>query len=164
MSKITGRVRRFEDNIDTDVIAPAPVLQLPIEELKKHAFAPIIPEFYKTVNKGDIIVAGKNFGCGSSREQATEVVKALGINYVVCDSMARIYFRNCVCLGLYPIISRGVNQMFNEGDEIEIDTNGNIKNSRTGNTCTFEPLSGTPQQILNAGGILSFLKKMVNNN
>ncbi|MFC2072861.1 3-isopropylmalate dehydratase small subunit [Chloroflexota bacterium] len=161
MAKIKGRVRKFEDNIDTDVIAPAAVLQLPIEEIKQHAFAPITKEFYKTVKEGDIIVAGENFGCGSSREQATEVVKELGIHYVVCDSIARIYFRNCIALGMYPIISKGASKIFNEGDEIEVDTNGTVKNLKTGNECTFEFLSGTAQQILDAGGILPLLKRMV---
>lgn len=161
MSKIKGRARKFEDNIDTDVIAPAAVLQLPIDEIKQHAFAPIAKEFYKTVREGDIIVAGENFGCGSSREQATEVVKALGIHYIVCDSIARIYFRNCIALGMYPIISKGVSKIFNEGDEIEIDTDGTVKNLKTGSTSTFESLSGTAQQILNSGGILPLLKKMV---
>jgi len=161
MSTIKGRVRKFGDNIDTDIITPGPTLQLPIEEIKKHAFEPIIPEFYKTVKEGDVIVAGKNFGCGSSREQATEVVKVLGIDFIVCESMARIYFRNCIALGLYPVISRGVSRIFDDGDEIEIDIkNGELKNLKTGRTASFEPLSAVPQQILNAGGILSLLKKM----
>lgn len=161
MSKIKGVVRKFGDNIDTDVITPASTLQLPIEEIKKYAFEPIFPEFYKTVKEGDIIVAGNNFGCGSSREQATEVVKVLGIRYIVCDSMARIYFRNSIALGLCAIISKGASHIFNEGDEIGIDIeNGEVKNLRTGRTAFFEPLSGTPQEILNAGGILSLLKKM----
>lgn len=162
MSKIKGRVRKFRDNIDTDIITPGPTLQLPIEEMKKRAFEPIIPEFHKTVKEGDVIVAGKNFGCGSSREQATEVIKVLGIRFIVCESMARIYFRNCIALGLNPIISRGVSHIFDEGDEMEIDIErGEVKNLKTGRTAFFQPLSGTPQQILNAGGILSLLKKMI---
>lgn len=100
-------VRKFGDNIDTDGITPAARLHLDIAELKLHAFEPIVKEFYKTVRDGDVIVAGNNFGCGSSREQATEVVKVLGIKCVLCESMARIYFRNCIGLGLYPIICQG---------------------------------------------------------
>jgi len=160
MKKIKGRVRKFGPNIDTDIITPGDVLQLPIGEMKKHAFSPIHPEFYKTIKEGDIIVAGSNFGCGSSREQATAVVKRLGIRFIVCESMARIYFRNCIGLGLYPILSKGVSQIFNEGDEIEIDLEkGKVKNLRTGKTASFEPLSGTLLEILEAGGILSILKK-----
>ena len=161
MDNVKGRVRRFGDNIDTDMITPGPTLQLPIEELKNHAFEPIHPEFNKTVQQGDIIVAGNNFGCGSSREQATGVVKELGIHYIVCESMARIYFRNCIALGLYPILSQGVSSIFKEGDEIEIDLdNGEIKNVQTGKRASFEPLSGTTKEILDGGGILPLLKKI----
>lgn len=160
MSRVIGRVRKFGDNIDTDIITPAATLQLPIEEIKKHAFEPIVPMFYQTVEETDIIVAGSNFGCGSSREQATEVFKVLGIHFIVCDSMARIYFRNCIALGMYPIISRGVSRIFDELDEIEIDIEGGkIKNSKTGRTASFEPLSAGAQEILAAGGILPLLKK-----
>ena len=161
MEKIRGRVRKFGDNIDTDTIAPGSTLQFPVDEMKKHAFSPIYPEFYKTVKEGDIIVAGGNFGCGSSREQATMVVKELGFRFVVCESMARIYLRNCVGLGIYPILSKGVSRLFDEGDEIEIDLKrGEVKNVRTGKTASFEPLSETPLRILNAGGIIPVLKKI----
>ena len=161
MEKIRGRVRKFGDNIDTDTITPAPTLQFPIEEMKKFAFTPVYPEFHKTVKDGDIIVAGSNFGCGSSREQATMVVKELGFRFVVCESMARIYLRNCIGLGIYPILSKGVSRMFDEGDEMEIDIQrGELKHLRTGRTLAFEPLSGTPLRILNSGGIISLLKEI----
>ena len=161
MEKIRGRVRKFGDNVDTDTIAPGSTLQFPVDEMKKHAFSPIYPEFYKTVKEGDIIVAGGNFGCGSSREQATMVVKELGFRFVVCESMARIYLRNCVGLGIYPILIEGVSHLFDEGDEIEIDLQrGEVKNVRAGKTASFEPLSETPLRILNAGGIIPVLKKI----
>ena len=121
MSTIKGRVRKFGDNIDTDTVAPGPSLQLPAEEMKKHAFGPAVPDFWKTVAPGDVIVGGNNFGCGSSREQATQVVKDLGFRFVVADSIARIFYRNCIALGLYPIAASGVAGLFKEGDEIEID-------------------------------------------
>ena len=162
MDSIRGRVRKFGDNVDTDNITPAPMLHLPIEELKKHAFEPIFPEFYKTVRQGDIIVAGNNFGCGSSREHATLVVKELGIRYILCESMARIYLRNCVALGLYPIPAKGVSRLFNEGDEIEIDfERAEVRNTRTRQGIRFKPLTGTPKRILEGGGILPFLKKII---
>jgi 3-isopropylmalate/(R)-2-methylmalate dehydratase small subunit len=161
MEKIKGRVRKFGDNVDTDTIAPGSTLQFPVDEMKKHAFSPIYPEFYKTVKEGDVIVAGGNFGCGSSREQATMVVKELGFRFVVCESMARIYLRNCVGLGIYPILSKGVSHLFDEGDEIEIDLQrGEVRNVRTGKTASFEPLSETPLRILNAGGIIPVLKEI----
>jgi len=161
MAIIKGRVRKFGDNVDTDTITPGSTLHLPIEELRYHGFGPIYPDFYKTLKEGDIIVAGNNFGCGSSREQATAVVKELGIHYIVCESMARIYFRNCIALGLYPIMSKGVGDLFDEGDEIEIDPEkGQIKNVRTGKSTSFEPLSGTPKEISEGGGIIPVLKKI----
>jgi 3-isopropylmalate/(R)-2-methylmalate dehydratase small subunit len=162
MDSIKGRVRKFGDNVDTDNITPAATLHLPIEKLKKHAFEPIFPEFYKTVRQGDIIVAGNNFGCGSSREHATLVVKELGIRYILCESMARIYLRNCVALGLYPIPAKGVSRLFNEGDEIEIDfERAEVRNTKTRQGIRFKPLTGTPKQILEGGGILPFLKKII---
>lgn len=162
MGNILGRARIFGDSVDTDVIAPGPFLTLPMEEMKQHAFEPIQPGFYETVKEGDIIVAGKNFGCGSSREQATAVVQALGFKTIVCESMGRIYFRNCIALGVYPIISRGVSALFNEGDPIEIDLErGEIRNPVTVRVATFEPLTGTPKDLLDAGGMIPVIKKIV---
>ena len=160
MGTIRGRVRKFGDNIDTDAITPGTLLQLSIEELVKHAFSPIAPEFYKTVQPGDIIVAGSNFGCGSSREHATEVVKQMGINVIVAESVARIYFRNCVALGIYPVLSPGVSALFEEGDAIEIDLDGGeLRNPASGKTARFEPLSGSLKEIVDSGGIIPLLKK-----
>jgi len=157
---IRGRVRKFGDNIDTDTITSGALLHLGTEELAQHAFEPIAPDFAKSVREGDIIVGGNNFGCGSSREQATAVVKQLGIRYVVAESMARIYMRNCVALGLYPVLSRGASALFAEGDEIEIDfEKGEVRNPKTGKNAAFEPLSGGSLEIVNAGGILATLKK-----
>jgi 3-isopropylmalate/(R)-2-methylmalate dehydratase small subunit len=162
MEKVRGRARKFGDNIDTDTITPAPTLHLPPEEMKRHAFEPIKPNFCETVKQGDIIVAGHNFGCGSSREQATDVVRELGIRYIVCESMARIYFRNCIALGLYPIMANGVSSMFNEGDEVEIDlAQGVVKNPKISESASFKPLVGTTKELLEGGGILPVLKRIV---
>jgi 3-isopropylmalate dehydratase small subunit len=162
MDKIRGRVRRFGDNIDTDTIAPGPSLLFPMDEMKKHAFSPVIPDFYKTVREGDVLVAGNNFGCGSSREQAAAVVKALGFRYVVCESMAKIFLRNCVGLGVYPVLAKGSSRIFKEDDEIEIDMDqGLVRNVGTGEKASFEPLTGTPLEILESGGILNVLKKRI---
>ncbi len=162
MNTVRGRVRKFGDNIDTDTITPAASLHLPLEGLKQHAFGPVFPEFYATVKPGDIIVAGSNFGCGSSREHATEVVKELGIHYIVCESMARIYMRNCVALGLYPILAKGVSSLFDGGDDIEIDFDAaEVRNPKTGKAVRFKPITGTPKEIMDGGGILPFLKKII---
>lgn len=157
---VSGRVRKFGDNIDTDTITPGSLLHLGTEELAEHAFEPIAPDFAGSVRDDDIIVAGSNFGCGSSREHATAVVKQLGIRYIVAESMARIYMRNSVALGLYPVLSRGVSGLFAEGDHIEIDFDrGEVRNPRTGGKAVFEPLSGSSLEIVRAGGILSMLKE-----
>jgi 3-isopropylmalate dehydratase small subunit len=162
MNAIRGRVRRFGDNIDTDIVTPAATLHLPPTEIKKHAFEPVFPAFSKTVQEGDIIVAGNNFGCGSSREHATQVVKEMGIRYIVCESMARIYMRNCVALGIYPVLARGVSKLFEEGDIIEIDfEQAEAKNPKTGTSVSFKPLQGTPREIFDGGGILPLLKRIV---
>ena len=135
-----------------------------MDEMKTHAFSPIDPDFHKTVQEGDIIMAGHNFGCGSSREQATAVVKALGFRYIVCESMGRIYFRNCIALGLYPVMAEGVSGIFNEGDDIEIDLEaGQVTNGKTGQSAFFQPLTGTPREILDGGGIIPSLKKITGN-
>jgi 3-isopropylmalate dehydratase small subunit len=96
-----------------------------------------------------------------SLRSVTMVVKELGIRFVVCESMARIYLRNCVGLGIYPILCKGVSQLFEEGDKIEIDTEqGALKNPQTGRSLSFKPLSETPLRILQAGGIIPILKKI----
>ena len=160
MAVITGRVRKFGNNIDTDSITPAAFLRTPIEEQVKKAFSPITPDFYQTVKPGDVLVAGDNFGCGSSREQATQVVKSMGIKYIVCQSLARIYFRNCIAVGVFPIISQGVSELFDEGDAIEIDTDKNkIKNIKTGKSLDFQPIPEAIAPILDVGGILEYLKQ-----
>jgi 3-isopropylmalate/(R)-2-methylmalate dehydratase small subunit len=162
MSIYQGRVRKFGDNIDTDTVAPGYSLQMPIEEMKLHAFAPACKDFYKTLQPNDVILAGKNYGCGSSREQATSVVKALGIEYIVCESMARIYLRNCTAVGVYPVLAPGVSALFEEGDPIEIDTDhGRVTNPRTGKSATFFALQGIPLETLKAGGIIPLLKRKV---
>jgi 3-isopropylmalate/(R)-2-methylmalate dehydratase small subunit len=162
MERVRGRARKFGDNVDTDNITPAATLHLPPEELKRHTFEPINPEFHRTVQPDDIIVAGNNFGCGSSREQATEVIKELGIHYIVCESMARIYFRNCIAIGLYPIMAKGVSSIFSEGDEIEIDLKqGEVINPKAAKSVSFKPLTGTTKKLLDRGGILPVLKKII---
>ena len=160
MSKITGRARKFGHNIDTDTITPAAYWHLPLGELAKYAFSPITPDFYKSVKPGDIIVAGDNFGCGSSRENANDIVKFMGIKYIVCQSMARIYFRNCIATGIYPIISKEAGEIVAEGDPVELDFDQNLlKNLKTGKTAAFNPVPDAIRPILEAGGILEYLKK-----
>ena len=162
MTTIQGRVRKFGDNIDTDNITPGKFLHLPMDEIVKHIFELIVPDFPGSVQPGDVILAGANFGCGSSREQATAAVIDLGIRFIICESMARIYFRNCIALGIYPILTKEVCYLFEEGDRIEIDLEqGIIVNPCSGKSITFEPLSGTPHLMVAGGGIVPLLKKVI---
>ncbi|MHA1144268.1 MAG: 3-isopropylmalate dehydratase small subunit [Candidatus Helarchaeota archaeon] len=120
--KIKGKVWKFGDNIDTDIIIPGRYLVLrDPDEMASHAFEPIDETFAKNVQKGDIIVAGKNFGSGSSREEAPFVLKQLGIAAVVAESFARIFFRNAINLGLPLVEVKDVSTNVKKGDTIEID-------------------------------------------
>ena len=121
MNRINGNIWKFGDHIDTDIIIPARHLVLPMEEMKAHAMAPICPEFAGAVKTGDVLVAGKNFGCGSSREQAPAVLKALGIQAVVAKSIARIFFRNAINLGLFVMESPDLYGHARAGEFVEID-------------------------------------------
>lgn len=162
MTVINARVRKFGNNIDTDTITPGQVLHLSMEEIAQHVFEPVQQDFYLTVKAGDVILAGTNFGCGSSREQATAAVKELGFKYIVCESMARIYFRNCISQGIYPIIAPGVAGFFEEGDRLQIDLDqGRVINPESGRWVSFEPLEGTTQELFEGGGILPVLQKIL---
>jgi 3-isopropylmalate/(R)-2-methylmalate dehydratase small subunit len=121
MNMIKGTVWKFGDNIDTDIIIPARYLPLPLEEMKLRAMEPLRPDFAAGFEPGGVIVAGKNFGCGSSREQAPAVLKALGVAAVVAESFARIFFRNTINIGLPLVECRDIASRIREGEEIEID-------------------------------------------
>ena len=127
MEKFTGKVWVLGDDIDTDIIIPTEYLALPtVDDMKKYAFSPLRPELAGQIQEGDIIVAGKNFGCGSSREQAPEIVKHLGIRCVIAKSFARIFFRNSINNGLLLIENPDLYDHITEGDEIEVIMNEKI--------------------------------------
>lgn len=158
--KIKGRVWKFGDNIDTDVITPGQYLSLPMDQLKLHVFEPIRPGFINLVKPGDVIVAGRNFGCGSSREQAPRAIKEIGIAAVIAESFARIFFRNAISIGLPVLICEGISKVFDEGDVLEADfASGEIKNVTKGVTLKAKPLPPLMLEILTAGGALELLKK-----
>ncbi len=163
MERIRGRVWIFGDNVDTDVITPGVYVDAPMEEMKKHVLEALNPHFPKEVKAGDIIVAGKNFGCGSSRETAPDAIKALGVSVVVAESFARIFFRNSISIGLPVVPCPGVAAIFKEGEEAEV----NIKECRVRNVSTGASLQGQPLhhdllEILSQGGTLSLLKALAN--
>ncbi len=131
---IRGKVYKFASNINTDVIYPGKYLSITTdrEEMAKHCFEAAYPEFLENAKKGDIIVSGKNFGCGSSREQAATCLKYFGIGAVVAESFARIFYRNAINLALPVIIAPGISQKIEHNDTIEINLEtGIIKNMRT---------------------------------
>jgi 3-isopropylmalate dehydratase small subunit len=121
MKLIRGRIWTFGDGIDTDVIIPARHLVLPLAEMKHKAMEPLRPAFSAEVRPGDILVAGRNFGCGSSREQAVAVLRELGIAAIVADSFARIFFRNAINLGIPVVECPGLQASVREGETVEID-------------------------------------------
>ncbi len=160
MFSFKGQVRKFGDNIDTDIIAPGKWMHEGMEILKKHAFEAVRPHFFQQVTAGDILVAGRNFGYGSHREQANAVLKSLGINVVIADSISRIYYRNCIALGIPAIIYPGITEHVNEGDELEVilQTSGGKISKDDGWSVEILPMPETVFTILEQGGISHLLK------
>jgi 3-isopropylmalate/(R)-2-methylmalate dehydratase small subunit len=153
--KIHGRVWKFGDNVDTDQIIPAEYLvYTQPEKLAEFLFAKVRPDFSPA--EGDLIVAGKNFGCGSSREHAPRAILGAGISCVVAESFARIYFRNSINLGL-PCIECRVDA--DEGDLLEVDLEGEIINHTKKRRFKFHPLPDFLQEMLEAGGLVEWVKK-----
>jgi len=159
---IRGKIWKFGDKIDTDVITPTKYLSLPLQEMKDHTLEPINPRFAREVRPGDIIVAGRNFGCGSSRETAVTALKALKIGAVIAESFARIFFRNSIAQGLPILTCLQAPQYFEEGDEAELDVKqATVKNVSQGNLIQGIPLAQDMLDILEKGGILSLLKEKI---
>ena len=130
MEKFTGKIWVLGDDIDTDIIIPTEYLALKtVQDMAPYAFSPLRQELAGQIKKGDIIVAGKNFGCGSSREQAPEIIKALGIQCVIAKSFARIFFRNAINNGLLLIENQELHDAVQEGDEITVTVNKAIGTS-----------------------------------
>jgi methanogen homoaconitase small subunit len=156
ISKISGRIWKFKDNIDTDVIIPGKYLRTTdMSVFASHVMEGIDPQFPQKVKKGDIIVAGKNFGCGSSREQAPLALKHSGVVCIVAESFARIFFRNAINVGL-PIIEAKTDCL--EGDIIEIDLENGIVTTKEG-SYTGTKLPDFLREILADGGLVEHHKK-----
>ncbi|AEF95683.1 3-isopropylmalate dehydratase small subunit [Methanotorris igneus] len=158
---IKGRAWVFGDNIDTDAILPARYLVYTTEEeLAKFAMTGADPDFPKKVKKGDIIVGGKNFGCGSSREHAPIGLKGAGISLVIAESFARIFYRNAINIGLPLLECKDITKHVKEGDILEVDLDkGIIKNLTTGEELKAQKLPEFMMEILNDGGLMPHLKK-----
>lgn len=154
------KVWKLGDNINTDVITPSKYLILPLDELKNHVMEPLDPDFHKKVKPGDVIVAGKNFGWGSSREQAPAALKALGISAIVAEGFARIFFRNAISLGLPVLVCEGISKEVNQGDLLDINLEtGLLKNLNTGKVFETSQLSTQMLEMIKAGGAIPLLKK-----
>ncbi len=158
MEKFTGRVWLLGDDIDTDIIMPTEYLVFKtIDEMKPYAFSPLRPELAGQIRPGDIIVAGSNFGCGSSREQAPEVVKALGLRCVIAKSFARIFFRNAINNGLLLIENADLADFVKEGEEITVTVNEKIE--CRGKEFPIVSLPDNLVEIINAGGLVKAMRK-----
>ncbi len=157
MDEFTGRVWVLGDDIDTDIILPTDYLALKtIDEMKKYAFSPLRPELASQIKEGDIIVAGKNFGCGSSREQAPEVIKALGVRCIIAGSYARIFFRNAINNGLLLIEQKDLHDDVREGDQITVTVGEDI--SYNGRHYPIASLPDNLLEILDAGGLVNAMR------
>jgi len=156
---VRGKVWKFGDNIDTDLIIAARYLNTSEpSELAKHVMEDADPDFVSKMQKGDIIVAGENFGCGSSREHAPIALKAAGISAIVAPTFARIFYRNAFNMGL-PIFELKEVDEINEGDTIRIDMDsGEIINETTGKSYKFNPIPEFMQELVNAGGLIEYAK------
>ncbi|WP_294144896.1 3-isopropylmalate dehydratase small subunit [uncultured Selenomonas sp.] len=161
MAELKGKVWRYGNNIDTDVIIPARYLNtFDPKELASHCMVDIDETFAKNVKDGDIMVGGKNFGCGSSREHAPVAIKASGVPVVIAASFARIFYRNGINIGL-PLLEIGADvEKIHAGDELSVDVStGVIHDLTTGDTFKAHPLPGFIQDIAKAGGLVEYVKQ-----
>ncbi len=162
MQTIEGKVWNFGKDIDTDLIIAARYLNTSVpEELAKHVMEDADPEFVNKMQAGDIIVAGENFGCGSSREHAPIALKAAGVAAVIAPTFARIFYRNAFNMGL-PIFELPESAEITEGQSVKIDMDaGTITNLTTNKTYKFTPIPPFMQELISAGGLMNFAKKEV---
>ena len=158
MEKMTGKVWVLGDDIDTDIIIPTEYLALPtVEDMKQYGFSPLRPELAGQIQPGDIIVAGKNFGCGSSREQAPEVIKALGIPCIIAKSFARIFYRNALNNGLLLLEQPELHDVVKEGDTITVTVNEDV--DYNGKKYPIASLPENLMEIIEAGGLVKAMRK-----
>jgi 3-isopropylmalate/(R)-2-methylmalate dehydratase small subunit len=159
---LKGTVFCFGNNIDTDQIYPARFVEFTdVEDVAKYAMFGADPEFTKKIKKGDILVAGTNFGCGSSREHAAITLQAVGISVIIAESFARIFYRNSINLGLPLIVCPSISTLIHSGETLSIDLqSGKISNAQ-GVIATAEPMSEYVMSILESGGIKPLIKKQL---
>mgnify|MGYP001384162192 CR=1 FL=1 len=158
--KFTGKVYKFGNNIDTDAIIPARYLNtFDPQELARHCMEDADADFPNKVRSGDMIVAERNFGCGSSREHAPIAIKAAGVSCVIAHSFARIFYRNAINIGLPILESPQAADAIREGDEVEVDLeSGQIKNLNSGEIYNAAPFPEFMQGIMAQGGLINYVK------
>ncbi|MEE1355659.1 MAG: 3-isopropylmalate dehydratase small subunit [Absicoccus porci] len=164
MNQAHGTVLKYGDNVDTDVIIPARYLNsFDAKELASHAMVDIDPTFTKRVKLGDIMVARKNFGCGSSREHAPLALKTAGISCIIADSFARIFYRNAINIGLSILECPEAAEAINEGDEVKVDFDSGIITDVTTNQ-TFQAVPFPPfmQELIAQGGLVNYVNQKGN--
>ncbi|MCI8865032.1 MAG: 3-isopropylmalate dehydratase small subunit [Lachnospiraceae bacterium] len=154
-----GKVFKFHNDLDTDQIIASQYLLLPdVEEMKVHAFESLDPEFPQKVKPGDFVVGGENFGCGSSREQAPSVLKALGVQAVVAKSFARIFYRNAINIGLPVIVCKDLPDAVKSGDDMELSLTEGVATAG-GRDFSCTKLPEYMQKILSQGGLIASLNR-----
>jgi len=147
------------DNIDTDVITPGRYMKFGIDEIAKHCLEPILPDFSRKVKPGDFVVAGRNFGAGSSREQAPQALKHLGVEALIAESFAGLFYRNSLNLGLPALVCAQAKKI-RDGDGLRIDfAKSTITNIKTGEAFSFEPIPPHLLEMVRDGGLLPHLEK-----
>ncbi len=163
MKALAGKAWKVGDNVDTDQIIAGRYLTLTdAEELASHCFEERYPELAGPFRAGDMIVGGENFGCGSSREHAVVALKAMGVSCLIAKSFARIFFRNCINLGILPVECVDAVDGIDEGDEVWVDASvGKIENRSKGVEFDFKPLPGFLEEILAAGGLTTYVRKQL---
>jgi 3-isopropylmalate/(R)-2-methylmalate dehydratase small subunit len=161
MKSAKGKVYKYGDNVDTDVIIPARYLNSSDSaELATHCMEDIDKDFVKKVQKGDIIVARKNFGCGSSREHAPIAIKASGVSCVIAETFARIFYRNSINIGLPIIECKEASEEIADGDEVEVDfESGLIKDLTTGKSYEGQSFPPFMQKLIDAGGLVNYINE-----
>ncbi|MBN2601756.1 MAG: 3-isopropylmalate dehydratase small subunit [Candidatus Marinimicrobia bacterium] len=162
---MTGKVHCYKrDHINTDEIIPARYLNMDKEtDLARYAMEDIDPEFIKKVKEGDFIIAGEDFGCGSSREHAVWALRGAGIRAVIADTFARIFYRNCINNGFLAIECKGISEKTDSGDELEIDVEKGVITNRTkDDQYSFQAIPDFARDIINAGGLLNYIAGKAN--
>jgi 3-isopropylmalate/(R)-2-methylmalate dehydratase small subunit len=149
----------FGDNVDTDAIVPGRYMKFGIDEIARHCLESVAPDFARAVKNGDIVVAGRNFGAGSSREQAPEALKHLGVSALVAESFAGLFYRNAINLGLPALVCAQAKRI-RAGDDIALDpASGRLTNRTTGEELRCEPIPEFLMQLIRDGGLVPHLEK-----